>query len=295
MQFIANNLWKCQLNSVSRVFEAKHSQGAQVSCHLSQPEVRLLEKLLENANTPVTRQALIDFAWGGRPVASGSLNHAIFNLRNAFGQGEGHKVIQTVPNKGYKIRAVLLNGLPGFMHAEDEELATPQEQIAPAASAPPPWTPRISRKSLALLLAINVGLALATYWVIERKVDSTIPTLSYAPLKKTGDTEYFTRQSLPQDERLAKAVDALVANPSALSSSRPFVYIIVGDHVKTSTLGASRSFSDDAPDELVYRYAHPSLQTGSHYHARLYRITSDLIATGTDLAPRNLCNIAPSS
>ncbi|WP_371368712.1 transcriptional regulator [Pseudomonas sp. QL9] len=225
MQFIANNVWKCQLNSVSRVFEARHPQGPQVSCHLSQPEVRLLEKLLENANTPVARQALIDFAWGGRPVASGSLNHAIFNLRNAFGQGEGHKVIQTVPNKGYKIRAILLNGLPGFMLAEEEELATPQEQIAPAASAPPPWTPRISRKCLALLLAINVGLALATYWVIERKVDTTIPTLSYAPLKKTGDTEYFTRQSLPQDERLAKAVDALAANPSALSSSRPFVYI----------------------------------------------------------------------
>lgn len=70
---------------------------------------------------------------------------------------------------------------------------------------------------------------------------------------------------------------------------------LVGDQVKTTTLGASPSYADNAPDELVFRYTHPSLQAGSRYHARLYRITKDLIATGTDFAPRNICKLTPPS
>lgn len=70
---------------------------------------------------------------------------------------------------------------------------------------------------------------------------------------------------------------------------------IVGDQVKSRTLGASRWYSDDAPDELAYRYAHPALRPHSHYHARLYRLPYGQIASGTDTAPRNVCTLAPSA
>lgn len=70
---------------------------------------------------------------------------------------------------------------------------------------------------------------------------------------------------------------------------------IVGNQVISRTLGASRWYSDDAPDELAYRYAHPALQPHSHYHARLYRLPSGQIATGTDTAPRNICRITPAA
>lgn len=226
MQFIANNRWKCQLNSVSRIFEATDSEGTNISCHFSQPEIRLFERLLASANSPVARKDLTEFAWGGRPVASGSLNHAIFNLRNAFGQGEGHQVIQTVPNRGYKICAVPLDTAselaPEPAAEPFEEADRDEERRVPG---PPGWMTKFRGKTLALLLALNAGLTVATYLVIERKSETTFPTLAYAPLSNADGTQYFASRSLPNDDRLASAVDALAAHPSSLSPSRPFVYI----------------------------------------------------------------------
>lgn len=191
IQFIANDTWRCQLNPVSRILEAQHAEGEEISSHLSQPEARLLELLLRNANAPVERKHLTDFAWGGRPVAPGSLNHAIFNLRNAFGNREGQALLR----------------FAGTLQVGNGE----------------------SRRDFAIHRTAEVALD------------------------------------------------------------------VVGDQVKSRTLSASRSYSDDAPDELVYRYAHPALEKGSHYHARLYRISQELIATGTDFAARNICALPPSA
>lgn len=60
------------------------------------------------------------------------------------------------------------------------------------------------------------------------------------------------------------------------------------------TLWAGRSFSDDASDELVYRYVHPALQTNAYYHAQFFRLDSAHLAAGTEFGVRTLCSNPPS-
>lgn len=233
INFIANNVWRCHLNSVSRVFEAKHEEGEAISSHLSQPEARLLERLLSTAGEPVGRKELSDFAWGGRPVASGSLNHAIFNLRNAFGPKEGHKVILTVPKNGYKIHAELLSDLPSAPPHHLKEDASNLDEMPdhlPASSAPAPaghprWTAKQRFCAVAIAVAANLGLALATYQWVQHRLDTRFPMLDYTPVKDSATTHFFAEQSLPNDQRLGQAIDAILANPASLQPPRPYVYI----------------------------------------------------------------------
>lgn len=200
------------MNCVSRIFETTRSDGRENACHLSQPEARLLERLLREANQPVPRKTLTDFAWGGRPVAAGSLNHAIFNLRNAFGPEEGHKIILTVPNKGYCIRARLL---------EDPRQAKP----APEASAQPDHGGgRLRCRQVLLPLAVNLALVLALHAWLGR-APGNLPLLTYAPQGDPTTTRIFAERSLPGGERLAAALGMLAANPASFDPPRPFVYI----------------------------------------------------------------------
>lgn len=234
INFIANNVWRCHLNSVSRVFEAKHESGEEISCHLSQPEARLLERMLNTAEKPVSRKDLSDFAWGGRAVAPGSLNHAIFNLRNAFGPKEGHKVILTVPKIGYKIRAKLLGDLPNAQPRplldQDAHCLDELPAAAPVSSAPEPargrrWTTKQRFCALTLAVVVNLGLALATYQWIQYRLDTRIPALDYAPVGESATTHFFAQRALANDSHLRQAISALLANPASLQPSRPFVYI----------------------------------------------------------------------
>lgn len=68
-------------------------------------------------------------------------------------------------------------------------------------------------------------------------------------------------------------------------------YEYVKDYIKMTTLSASRSFSDEAPDALTYRHIHPALQVGNHYNIRIYRISESSIASGTENSPRNICTV----
>lgn len=66
-------------------------------------------------------------------------------------------------------------------------------------------------------------------------------------------------------------------------------YEIHRQHIKTRTLSAARAFADNAPDDLVYRYAHPALQPGVQYQARLYPLSAHSLASGTDDGLRSIC------
>ncbi|WP_435608078.1 hypothetical protein [Pseudomonas knackmussii] len=66
---------------------------------------------------------------------------------------------------------------------------------------------------------------------------------------------------------------------------------VVDGQARLTTLSASPSFADDAPDELVRRYVHPVLQEGARYDVKLYDMAENILASGSELSPRNLCTI----
>ncbi|WP_160286289.1 hypothetical protein [Pseudomonas knackmussii] len=68
-------------------------------------------------------------------------------------------------------------------------------------------------------------------------------------------------------------------------------YEVRNDHIKSTTLSAARTFWDNAPDALVYRYAHPLLQPGAQYQARLYRLSDTTLASGSETTLRYVCTL----
>ena len=66
---------------------------------------------------------------------------------------------------------------------------------------------------------------------------------------------------------------------------------VIDGQARLTTLSASRSFTDNAPDELVRRYVHPSLEAGARYDVKLFDIAPSILASGSELSPRNVCTI----
>lgn len=62
-------------------------------------------------------------------------------------------------------------------------------------------------------------------------------------------------------------------------------------NMRLTTLSASTSFADDAPNDLVRRYVHPSLEAGARYDAKLFEIAEGTLASGSEISPRNLCSL----
>lgn len=69
---------------------------------LKGPESRVLELLIANQGTVVSKQAILAHAWGERIVTDASLTQSISQIRLALGDnGREQKVIKTMPNAGY--------------------------------------------------------------------------------------------------------------------------------------------------------------------------------------------------
>lgn len=72
-----------------------------------------LEKLIAAAGEPVSREELIQAAWGGAVVEDSSLSHSILSLRKALDPGpDGSSYIETVPRIGYRLAVAIVAGDP---------------------------------------------------------------------------------------------------------------------------------------------------------------------------------------
>src|SRR4051812_40180051 len=70
---------------------------------LGQRAVALLQLLLEQADAPVSKDALIEAAWPGLAVADNNLAVQIAALRRVFAQEVGGAGwIETLPRRGYR-------------------------------------------------------------------------------------------------------------------------------------------------------------------------------------------------
>src|SRR5690348_14178447 len=70
---------------------------------LGQRAVALLCRLLENAGTPVSKDALVEAGWGGLAVADNNLTVQIAALRRVLAEAAGAESwIETLPRRGYR-------------------------------------------------------------------------------------------------------------------------------------------------------------------------------------------------
>ena len=71
------------------------------STTMGRAESRLLDLLLTDPGQTKSREEIIDYTWNDRVVASGSLNQAVFSLRNILNDSRDHEILMTVPRRGY--------------------------------------------------------------------------------------------------------------------------------------------------------------------------------------------------
>src|SRR6185369_10008043 len=69
---------------------------------LGQRAVALLRRLLEDAGVPVSKDALVEAAWGGLAVADNNLTVQIAALRRVLAEAEAESWIETLPRRGYR-------------------------------------------------------------------------------------------------------------------------------------------------------------------------------------------------
>src|SRR5215472_15609278 len=70
---------------------------------VGQRAVALLRALLDNAGAPVSKEVLIEAAWGGLAVEESNLTVQIGALRRAFSNEPGGETwIETLPRRGYR-------------------------------------------------------------------------------------------------------------------------------------------------------------------------------------------------
>ncbi|MDI6836736.1 MAG: winged helix-turn-helix domain-containing protein [Rhizobiaceae bacterium] len=69
---------------------------------LGRRAVALMGRLLENAMTPVSKDALVEAAWGGLAVADNNLTVQIAALRRVLAREDASTWIETIPRHGYR-------------------------------------------------------------------------------------------------------------------------------------------------------------------------------------------------
>lgn len=97
------------------------SDGEPRSSTLAYAESRLLQLLLIEPGAIRSRNEIMEFAWEKRVVTAGSLNQAIFTLRNLINDGRDHELLQTVPRRGYRFNV-------GYVDASTSERPEPAWQ-----------------------------------------------------------------------------------------------------------------------------------------------------------------------
>jgi len=234
IRFVAIDLWDCLLDPVERRLCGSRQDGAAFSCNLSKPEYRLLQRLLMAPGTPVSRDELTSHAWHGRPVTAGSLSNAVFNVRQAFGPEDGHKVIRTVPSQGYRIQARVLEGVAEQPARSALDAPHGRESLA-AARAPIAVITRHKPHGWVLVLAgVTLANLAAALWFAQSRASplagETAHRLAYQYLADIGERRFFAQlAAAPSSERIERALKAFADHPPQRAADKSHIYVNRGD------------------------------------------------------------------
>jgi DNA-binding winged helix-turn-helix (wHTH) protein/tetratricopeptide (TPR) repeat protein len=141
--------------------------------------IGLLEKLVENAGSVVTKEELIREIWDDLAIEESAVSRTVFLIRAALGDDpKSHSFIQTVPKKGYRFVAEVstLNGSNG-----DAILVA---GLSRDSAAEPRSFPAIHLAAAFLLLA--AGTAVAYLGFFNEIPISSGPSLLVMPVTAAG-------------------------------------------------------------------------------------------------------------
>ncbi|NOR43837.1 MAG: hypothetical protein GQ572_10920, partial [Gammaproteobacteria bacterium] len=152
---------------------------------------KLLSCLVDNAGTPVSREALMEKVWPGTVVGDEALTNAINKLRKAFGDDrQNPHVIETIPKAGYRLIAHVEPAGTSVSHSDE-------------FSENRPWL----KKTIPAVLMVTLLVFVYVLWVIDSKdvarttLDddqisfSTKPSIAVLPfdnLSNDPEQEYFS-------------------------------------------------------------------------------------------------------
>lgn len=161
-------------------------------------EPKAMEVLVYFASRPgevITREALERDVWRGAVVGYDAVTNTVIKLRKAFGDDARHpRIIETLPKRGYRLRASVVRPLPGPIKESGSPL------VEPTASG---ITGRSYRRWWALGLIVVLATAaislliLATQWrpgsdVIEDREPIRLVVLPFQNLSESADQDYFS-------------------------------------------------------------------------------------------------------
>lgn len=148
---------------------------------MGRAESRLLDLLLKEPGQTKSRDEIIEYTWNDRVVASGSLNQAVFSLRNILNDSRDHEILMTVPRRGYCFNRHYVvdeqSDLP--MPAQetvqpplpvDDELPAPAMDSAPL---PSPDSTRSTYMKKALSVAYVLTLAMCAFTGFHSRFDTS--------------------------------------------------------------------------------------------------------------------------
>ena len=140
------------------------------STTMGRAESRLLDLLLTNPGQTKSREEIIDYTWNDRVVASGSLNQAVFSLRNILNDSRDHEILMTVPRRGYCFNRHYVVDAQADLSPPADEAAQPSTPIEVFASSkgdevlPHSGTKKSTyiKKALAVAYVLTLGVCAYT-------------------------------------------------------------------------------------------------------------------------------------
>ncbi|WP_236279602.1 winged helix-turn-helix domain-containing protein [Pseudomonas sp. PA-1-3F] len=178
-----------------------HEHNNQRKVELGYSSSRILEILIDRADTIVSRDEIFAFGWPDRIVGQNSLNQAISTIRELLADDEHREIIQTIPRRGYQFNSEFLVA-PG--QVSDMSAPVPLTLgVVPSPQVPQgrlSWLrSRLSTESI--LMGATLILAMSFLWRIDWNL-----WLQPDFVKETDTqgllTVWYTGATTPEVERL---------------------------------------------------------------------------------------------
>ncbi|MGE7956461.1 winged helix-turn-helix domain-containing protein [Pseudomonas sp. NPDC089530] len=175
---------------------------------IGRAESRLLGLLLREPGQTKSREEIIDYAWNDRVVASGSLNQAVFSLRNILNDSRDHEILMTVPRRGYCFNRHYVVDPQADLPMPADEAAQPAmpviEELPASGNDPLVLPSEKTTKPARLTKAQLIGYVL------------TLGVCAFTGFQSGFDTQKIEVSSIKQNELVIHAVANSLAEAQAL-------------------------------------------------------------------------------
>lgn len=213
---------------------------------LKSTESKILELLLLNQGTVVTKQCILQEVWGDRVVSASSITQSIAQIRLALGDnGKEQRYIKTVPKKGYILVAGKITFSQTNLSAGDSNVTidvNQNKQQPKSSSLKAVKLPSLNMLIHGVLTAcLSIGIISISYWLITIYLHPlSINTKQWISSEVAGISYYY--KSSPSGTKLFESISGVYqSNISKIFLSKNLEQIYVSCIYKTEKLSEIRS------------------------------------------------------